>query len=500
MLQAIPDPMFRLNRQGIILDFKAEEKDLYAASATPILGKRIQEILPPPFADLLMREMAATLETGSLRTFEYQLAMPGVGQKDYEARMVPSAPNEVTAIVRDVTDIKRAEAEKSEFEQRIQQSQKLESLGMLAGGIAHDFNNLLAAIMGNASFALDALPHDSPARRDIEAVEEASRRAAELVRQILTYAGKNRLNADRVDLSALVQDMAEILKTVVSKKATVTLRLDQGLPHFEGDPGQVRQVVMNLIINGSEALGQAEGELAIETGLMDCDAAYLRTGVIDDQLSPGPYAYVDVADTGCGMDATTASRIFEPFFTTKFLGRGLGMSAVLGIMRAHRGTVIVRSTLGHGSTFRVLFPVAPLRKTKTPPGLRAVPRPPWRATGTILFVDDEAIIRNMGERMLRRMGFSVITASDGRQAVEIYRERPAEIALVLCDVAMPQMDGVETLRELRNLNSSVKVVLASGHAEQSVVSQVGASELAGFVQKPFTMAGLRDALRNALGE
>ncbi|MDQ8154426.1 MAG: PAS domain S-box protein [Gemmatimonadota bacterium] len=500
MLQAIPDLVFRLTSAGVVLDYKADVRDLYVAPEPTLIGRDISGLLPPFLSALISERIAAALHTGDVQTFEYQLQMPDRGPRDYEARMAPSGADEVTAIVRDVTEIRRAAAERAELAEKFQQSQKLESLGVLAGGIAHDFNNLLAVILGNASMALDALPKDSPARHGIEAVDEASRRAAELVRQILAYAGQGRVLCEPMDFGALVRDMTGLLRSTLSKKATLATERASALPPIEGDPGQIRQVVMNLIVNASEALGAHDGIVTVSTGVRDCDAEYLRGGVLDDSLDPGRYVFVEVSDTGCGMDAATMRRVFEPFFTTKFLGRGLGMAAVLGILRAHRGTIHVRSELGFGSTFTVLFPAFEDPRVATPRAPRVSdPARNWRGEGRLLLVDDDDAVRRTGEALLRRLGFDVVTAADGREACDLFRARGAEFALVICDVAMPRMDGAATLHALRQMQPAVRVIMTTGHDGQAVLPELGDDAIAGFLQKPFDLQSLRTVLRRALG-
>uniref|UniRef100_UPI002ADE7C8B PAS domain S-box protein n=1 Tax=Tepidiforma sp. TaxID=2682230 RepID=UPI002ADE7C8B len=258
----------------------------------------------------------------------------------------------------DVTDLVRAEEERRRLDQQMQQTQKLESLGVLAGGIAHDFNNLLVAILGNAGLALMELPPESPARQTVQAIETAAQRAAELTRQMLAYSGRGKFVVEPLNLSRLVEEMAHLLEVSVSKRAVLKYRFAPDLPLIEGDATQVRQVIMNLITNASDAIGDRSGVISISTGLMHADRAYLRTAYMDDDLPEGDYVYLEVADTGVGMDEATAARIFDPFFTTKFTGRGLGLAAVLGIVRSHRGAIKLYTEPGRGTTFKILFPVA----------------------------------------------------------------------------------------------------------------------------------------------
>jgi PAS domain S-box-containing protein len=388
-----------------------------------------------------------------------------------------------------------AEEERQKFESKVQQAQKLESLGVLAGGIAHDFNNLLTAILGNANLALMDLAPESPSRESLRAIEEASCRAAELCRQMLAYAGRNRFVAEPVNLSRLVRELTHLLHVSLSKKALFRSVLAEDLPAIEGDPAQLRQVVMNLIINASEAIGEVEGVIAIFTGAMQCDDAYLRECHPADSLAGGQYVYFEVIDTGCGMNPPTLARIFDPFFTTKFSGRGLGLASVLGIVRQHKGAIKVESSPGHGTTFRVLFPASARAAVPTESD---GPGEDWQGTGTILLVDDEAPVRTVAARMLERCGYQVLLAADGYEAVEQFRAHSTEIACVLLDLAMPRMDGEEAFRELRALRSDVRIVLASGYSAIDVQKRFAGGGLAGFIEKPYQLQKLGALLREVL--
>lgn len=393
-------------------------------------------------------------------------------------------------VFRDVT-------EKRNLERRLQQAQKLESLSVLAGGIAHDFNNLLTVVLGHAELALNEISPMSPAHGSLTEITAAARRAADLSLQMLAYTGKTVITPERVGLSELVGEMAHLLKTAIPKKVNLTLNLEPGLPPIQADPTQIRQIVMSLILNASEALGSRGGAIAVSVGVTRRDEEFLRNTELHDDLPPGLYVSLKVTDTGTGMDENTRSRIFEPFFSTKFPGRGLGLAAVLGIVRAHRGTIKVGSEPGKGSTFEVLFPSLEEGEDTT---RLPVPSPPtdWRGQGTILLVDNEESLVALGTRMLEHLGFTVLTASDGVQAVELYRARGKEIDLVLMDLTMPLMDGAEALGELRRLNPDVPVVLASGYAENDVSSQIGGKMPSGIIRKPYTLAKLREALAGLL--
>ena len=364
----------------------------------------------------------------------------------------------------------------------------------MAGGIAHDFNNLLTGILGYCDLALQEMPQNSTARDHVAEAVRGARQAAELTKQMLAYSGKGKFVVESVSLSNLVEDMARLLQISISKKCALKYDFPPDLPAIEADATQVRQIVMNLVINASEAIGDRGGLIAISTGVRHCDRAFFD-GTLDDRALPeGLYAYLEVADTGCGMNGETRAKIFDPFFTTKFTGRGLGLSAVLGIVRGHGGTMTCDSEPGKGTTFVALFPV-----TDRPPAAAAADAPAaesWRGSGTVLVVDDEDTVRAVCARMLDSLGFATVLAKDGADAVEKYRR--GYFTAVLMDLTMPHMDGEEAFRQLRLLNPSVRVLLMSGFNEQEAINRFTGKGLAGFLQKPFKPHALGAKLRQTI--
>jgi two-component system, cell cycle sensor histidine kinase and response regulator CckA len=287
-----------------------------------------------------------------------------------------------------------------------------------------------------------------------------------------------------------------MLEVSISKKAVLKFRFAADLPPVEADATQMRQVIMNLVINASEAIGNRSGVISISTGAMDCDRAYLTSVLLNDPLSDGLYVYVEIADTGAGMDEATRARMFEPFFTTKFTGRGLGLAAVLGIVRGHRGAIKVYSEKGQGTTFKILLPAA----LGVAEEVERSPGPPLvRGQGTILFVDDEETVRALGKRALEKLGYGVLLATNGREALDLFEAHRQEIAAVILDLTMPHMDGEETFRELRRIDAGVRVVLSSGYNEQDVTQRFVGKGLAGFIQKPYPITTLSETLRAVLG-
>lgn len=404
-------------------------------------------------------------------------------------------PAFATGTVMDITDRKRSEEERRRLEAQIQHVQKLESLGVLAGGIAHDFNNLLTSMLGYANLAMMQLPNESPAVPMLLEIEKAAQRAADLTQQMLAYSGKGKFQIQVVRLDTLVQEMTKLLETVVSKKAT--LRLDLQPAAIEGDATQIRQVVMNLITNASDALNGRVGAINVCTGVGYFDARSLRSPYFPDELPSKEYAFVQVEDEGCGISPENLIKIFDPFFSTKFTGRGLGLAAVLGIIRGHRGAIRVNSTLGCGSCFQILIP-------SCQPTLEshAVSRPSTslpKGRGLILVIEDEPSVRSFVRQALTSAGFEVLEAEDGPTGLRLTRERQHEIVAVLLDLTMPHMDGVEVLLELQRLDSNKSVLVMSGYSEAEVASRLSDARASDFIQKPFSPRELTARIHQILG-
>lgn len=399
------------------------------------------------------------------------------------------------SFAKDVTERVNAEQERARLEARMLQAQKLESLGVLAGGIAHDFNNLLMTILGNLELASCELPASAGATPMLGDAQRAAQQAADLCRQLLIYAGKGTSKIEPTDLGKLLREQAHMLEVSASKSTRLLLNLADELPLINADVSQLRQVFMNLIINASDAIGQAPGVITITTAQLVCERDYLEGVNSAHPLAPGPYITVEVSDTGCGMDADVRSRIFDPFFSTKTAGRGLGLAAVRGIVSKHGGGIRVYSEPGKGTTFRLLFPVPAALE----PATESRPALAWQGSGLVLVIDDEPLLLSLGTRMLRRLGFDTLVAGDGREGMALFRARATEIAYVLLDWTMPAMSGEETLRELRRLKPDVRVVLASGHAPDDLLRRVGVERVSALVRKPYTLDELARAFQRASG-
>jgi signal transduction histidine kinase len=380
------------------------------------------------------------------------------------------------------------------LEEKLRERAKLESLGILAGGIAHDFNNLLTGILGNASLLLDELSEGVFSRTYAQAISDAAERAAKLTHQMLAYSGRGRFVVEPVNLSAYIRQTTALIDASIPKNVELRLDLSDDLPSIEADTGQLQQVLMNLVINAAEAIGPSGGRVTVGSSVQAIDNTYIQTLKTADNIKPGRYVVVEVSDNGCGMDEQTLARMFDPFFTTKFAGRGLGLAAVQGIVRGHKGAIKIYSTPGQGTIARVLFPVAAARASE---GQSAAPASTGRGAGTVLVIDDEEVIRSTANSALRRLGYRVLTASDGAQGVEVYRILQNRISLVLLDMTMPGISGEETLNQLRKINPAVPIVLSSGFSEAEALSRFGNQSLAGFLQKPYTMQKLGELVKSA---
>ena len=474
------------------LDFHLGQRD--------IIGLTHYEVFPE--ITERWREDHRNCLAGAIVSSEADLFLRADGSKQwlsYEVRPWHHMDGLIGGIVmftRDITLLKQAQEERAQLEQKLRETQKLESLGVLAGGIAHDFNNILTAIVGNNSLALAELPPDSPLREYLNGIGEASLRAADLIRQMLAYSGRGRFIIKKLDLSRVVEETTQLLNISISKKVSLHFNLAKRLPPVEVDAAQISQVIMNLVINASEAIGERTGDIHISTGLVHADQEYLAQTEISDQLVTGDYVFLEVVDNGCGIEPENLKRIFDPFFTTKFTGRGLGLAAVLGIVRSHKGTLSVSSEVGRGTVFKMLMPAATggFDAPTTAPFADEI----WRGTGTILVVEDEETVRRTVERILAVLGFDVVLAQDGREAVEKFTQDAKRFKMVLLDLTMPKLDGAQVFGEIRRINPAIPVVLMSGYSEQEATAHFSGKGLAGFIQKPFDIATFQRVLKTAL--
>jgi PAS domain S-box-containing protein len=403
-------------------------------------------------------------------------------------------PCRVVGIGIDITDQKRSE-------EQLRHTQKLESLGVLAGGIAHDFNNLLVGIMGNAGLAAESLPSSHAVHDQLNEIVLAGQKAAHLTRQMLAYAGKGKFVMERLDLSIIIRDTERLLRSSILKNVDLRLDLGTNLPCVEADAGQMQQLIMNLVINAAEAIADQQcGTVLVRTSLRRIDEVNTGTQPVikpgSQEIAPGNYVALEVHDSGIGMDEATQARIFEPFFTTKFVGRGLGLSAVSGIVRSHKGALNVTSSPGKGASFHVLLPAVSGSRNVVDPGASGTK---LHGTGSVLVVDDESCVRKLAQTALWKYGYSVLVAEDAVSAIELLRQTRHRIAVVLLDLSMPGMTAQQAVQRIQNGWPEARIVLSSGYDEEEVLGRFAGTQLAGFLQKPYTPVQLAEKIKAAIG-
>ncbi len=496
------DALVMVDRQGLVSFVNPAAESEFGYSADELLGHSLEPKLrfQGPEGVLLSGAdypVAECLADASCITgVDGVFVCPSGAEVDVAASIAPISQNgHVTAAVLVLHNV----SERKRTEERLRQTQKLESIGLLAGGIAHDFNNILTGVLGNASLAQELLPLASDVRPILDQVIDASQHAAHLTRQMLAYSGQGRFVVQPIDLSRAVPEFLKLVQGSISAKVNVRLELAQALPAVMADASQMQQVVMNLVLNAAEAVGDAKGEITIRTGVRALDGGGFRDELNRAELPPGDYVCLEVEDSGSGMDSATKARIFDPFFTTKFTGRGLGLAAVAGIVRGHRGAISVETAPGRGSRFVVLFPASskpvPAAVPRAEP---ADPGPRDNSGCVVLIVDDEPVVLRAATAALERNGYTVLQADSGRKAIELVKRENGRISLVLLDLSMPGMDGQETLARLREIRPDIEVVISSGYGERETLALFAGRRISGFVQKPYTAGRLADAIKAAL--
>jgi PAS domain S-box-containing protein len=461
-----------------------------------------RSLLHPEDADRMAFHLSAVTE-GETREVEGRILtrdgeVRWLGLNVTGARSPVDGKLRILGAIRDLTESQRAEEERRRLEAQLVEAQKLESLGILAGGIAHDFNNLLAVILGNQTLAMSEVPEGSRLAKKLDRVRSAAEHAKALTSQMLTYSGKASISLKPLDLSGVVEEMRDLLEASTSKKCRLEISLERDRTMVEGDPTQLRQVIMNLVTNASESLRDRPGRVTLRTGLVRADAVYLAEAFGRGDLAEGEYVILEVSDSGEGMDEEIRKRIFEPYFSTKFAGRGLGLASVLGIVRGHRGGIKLATKPGGGTSFCVLLP--PATRTAHPAPKADRPREAPVRGGTILIVDDEEWVLELAREFLERGDFDVVTAGGGREALETLRgDLGKTIDAVVLDLTMPDLDGQETFLEIRTLLPDLPVVVASGFSEETTADRFPPDAIAAFVRKPYEPEDLIDAVRIALG-
>lgn len=494
LFELMPGSVLLLDARGFVLDANPAFCRQIGYPRPQLLGMHVSRFSRDPMetieqnlarllaGELLEHQVTNVQQDGSLRTYELRET----------AITLPDGTRGILALANDITARRRAEQQKFDLERQLLHADKLKSLGVLAGGIAHEYNNILATVIGNLELAMLDLEPSSSVHASLRDAATAARRASNLTQQMLAYSGRGRFTITPVDVSELVSNMAVLLRASISKKASVKFCLAPELPSISADAPQLQQVIMNLMTNASEALGDRPGLITITTRRREATADLLAQYHFGGPQAPATFVELEVRDSGCGMDEAVRLRLFDPFFSTKFTGRGLGMSVVLGVVRGHQGGILVTSQPAKGTSVSVLFPTAPA----APPPANS--RPPHHSTAapetddanTVLIVEDETTLRLLMERALKRAGFPVLTAEDGEAALAIYQQRAAAIGCVIVDFTMPKMDGVATLQALRGIRPDVRAILTSGydveHLDQSSTQQ----GFVAFLRKPFAVEHL----------
>ncbi|MEQ8171883.1 MAG: PAS domain S-box protein, partial [Candidatus Eremiobacterota bacterium] len=493
----LPQTVFELDLKGnfIFVNRYAYEATGYSPEDVK-KGFNVLQIIAPEDREKAMNNIKEVLTAGRQGGCEYTVIrkdgtrFPVISYSS--PIIIEGRPAGLRGIVVDITEQKKAEEERRKLEVQLLQAQKLESLGILAGGIAHDFNNILTGILGYADLALMETAKDSPVKEYIQQLVISSRRASDLTKQMLAYSGMGKFLIRPFNLSEVVKNMSKLVEVSVSKKCLLTYNLRENLPVIEGDIAQIQQVIMNLIMNASEAIGDNNGDITISTGIINYDGIYV-SGIMAKNLQKKDYVYLEIKDTGSGMTEEIQNKIFDPFFTTKFTGRGLGLAAVLGIVRGHHGTITASSKPGSGSTFTVFLPVSEkFESTCTDIDRNS------HIKDTVMVIDDEQTVLSVAEAMLKKLDFNVLTENDSRKTVELFNNNKDKISLVILDMTMPYMDGSEVFKQLKTIKPDVKVILMSGYNEQAAINHFTEKELAGFIQKPYSVEELKKVIEKVI--
>ena len=474
--------------------------ELLGARASNIVGRTAFDVYPIASARIFNTNDKAVLTGNTVVSTTEEVEFNGAAHTLLTSRFpIPRENGDrlIGAVSMDITEMKRAEEERRQIELQMQQAQKLESLGVLGGGIAHDFNNLLVGILGHAELARAQTAAGNPASEHIGKVITTAKRAAELANQLLAYTGEGGLVVEPCDLTVMVKEMTDLLNVSISKKVALVYDLASSLAVIECDSTQIRQIIMNLIVNASDAIGNNQGEVALRTGVRRCGRGELESIGGKAAHPAGDYVFLQVQDSGCGMDAETLSHIFDPFFTTKFTGRGLGLAALMGIIRNHQGAVTVDSTPGSGTIFTVYFPASDLPVRQATVG-QTKEGEGWIGSGTVLVADDEDVVREVACSMLTALGYTCLTAVNGREAVDLFQAHHPDIRAVLLDLTMPELSGHEVFAEIRKITNDVPVIISSGYGKSNELVELDTAETkTTFLQKPYQFEAFRQAFHSA---
>lgn len=493
MADQAPVLIWLANAQGYREFVNATWLRFTGRSETQERGLGWLESVHPEDRSRVLRSHEQLLERREPLSLEYRLRRADGAYSWVFAQWRPllGADGRATAFIGcclDVTETRQAREERGLIERRLQEARRMESLGLMAGGIAHDFNNLLTGILGHQSLAsLDVEPGTAIAEHLAE-IQAATLKAADLCRQMLAYSGHGRFMVQQVNLSRQIEEQAAALENTLPPQVSLSLELTSGLPMASIDLSQLRQLISNLVCNATESFGENEGRIILRTGMAEVPTEGRGIRILEARHPGLPHVFLEVIDDGPGIPTEDFERIFEPFYTTKFMGRGLGLPAVLGIVRGHGGELRVHTVPGHGTALRCAFPCTP------EPGAR-LRAPSWKGSGRVLVVDDEQSILDTMEDMLGLIGFEVSCCSTGADAVRLFTQSPDEFAVVLLDLTMPDVDGVQVLQAMRRCRASVRILIVSGFSEEETMLRFLGNRPSGFLQKPFDLEKLRSAVR-----
>jgi len=500
LVEATNTGYVRLDEAGRVVECNEEFLRLTGRSASGELeGASLQSLLAPQDRERVMQEYSEGLASGFIRNLELELLAPSgrITPVELNARVRSEVGGRrVLAFCMDISSRREREVERQAFDRQLQETQKLESLGILAGSIAHDFNNLLTGIIGNANLARTEGGDNVELQVFLDQIEIAATRAADLCRQMLAFSGKGKFVLEMLNINGAVEETARLVQVSISKKVELEYSLFPELPNILADATQIRQVLMNLLINAAEAIGDGRGTIRVSTRMVSIDEHSPVSNNLVGALAPGRYVCLRVRDSGAGMPAEVRQRIFEPFFTTKVTGRGLGLAAVLGIIRSHKGALSVESEEGKGTTFELHFPCA--IEVEGGPDRGVALNKGWTGCGTVLVVDDEETVRITVSLMLQALGFLVRHVADGEEAVAAVADRDEDFSMVLLDLTMPQLHGDEALAEMRRYQPNLKAIVMSGYDEDEVMVRFGKEPVNAFLQKPFRLPQLRSKIQQLL--
>jgi PAS domain S-box-containing protein len=484
LLDLAPDAIFSMRMDGTITFWNRGAEEMYGWSKHEALGRDVHELLRTDSSIPLEEIQNHLVQTGQWSGEIKHYTRKGevlIVLSSWAVRMRDGEPDGWLEIARDVTAWRR-------LEEHLRETQKLESLGVLAGGVAHDFNNLLTGIMGNISLAIELAKSGADISGILENAIHASEKAAYLTSQMLAYVGRGQFVVESVELSSAAREAIRLVRTSIPDSIQMELDFRSDVGFIRADPTQLQQIAMNLILNAAEAIGEREGKLLVRVTTHHVGPAEPRVHCDVGEIGPGDYGVLEVHDTGPGIDPEIRPKIFDPFFTTKFAGRGLGLASTGGIVRLLKGAISVESTPEKGTTFRVLLPMGGDEKTAAAPETQS----------PILIVDDEEVVRQAASDILRSQGYEVLAAENGRQAVDLFRQRDGRFALVLLDLTMPVMGGPQSIGKLKAIRPEVPVLVSTGLNEETAMRRFAGADIAGFIQKPYTLRALAEKIRGIL--